>query len=137
VGQVKRDAPRADVRSVHAGARHALVEFHELFALLEAPQERREGADVHGVREDGHEVVEDARDLAKQGADPLCALGDLNVEQLLDGERVALLVRHHGHVVESVEVRQGLRVRLVLDELFRAAVQEANVGIGAEDLLSV
>ncbi len=69
-------------------------------------------------------MVEDARDLAKHGADPLGALGHLDVEQLLDGARVAQLVGHHRNVVESVKVRQRLRVRLVLDQLLRASVQE-------------
>lgn len=60
----------------------------------EASHERGERADVHRVREDGHQVVQDAGDLAKERPDPLCALGRLNVEQLLDGQRVAELVRH-------------------------------------------
>jgi hypothetical protein len=33
----------------------------------------------------------------------------------------------HGDIVEPVKVRQGLGVRLVLDELLRPAVKEADV----------
>ena len=33
---------------------------------------------------------------------------DIDVKELLDGEREALLVDHHGHVVQSVEVGQRL-----------------------------
>lgn len=81
-------------------------------------------------------MVQDARDLAKQGPDPLGSLGDLDVQELLDGEGEALLVGHHGDVVEAVEVGQGLQIGLVLDQLLGAAVQEADVGIGADDLLA-
>lgn len=56
VGEVEGDAAGADVGGVEAGAGDALVELHELFALLEAPKEGREGADVHGVGEDSHQV---------------------------------------------------------------------------------
>lgn len=73
--------------------------YHQLFSLLETPQERRQRTDVHGVGQDRHEVVQDARDLAKQGPDPLGSLGDLDVQELLDGEGEALLVGHHGYVV--------------------------------------
>lgn len=92
---------------------------------------------THGVGQDGHEVVEDSGDLAKEGADPLCALGDVDVEEVLDGARVAQLVGHHRDVVEAVKVRQRLSVVLVLDELLGAAVQEADVRVRAEDLLAV
>ena len=65
-------------------------------------------------------------------ADPLGALWDIDAEQLLDGQRVGLLVTHHRHVVEPVEVGQRLRVGLVLDQLLSAAVQQADVRVGVE-----
>ena len=34
-------------------------------------------------------TVENTRDLAKQGADPLGAFGHLNVQELFDGQRIA------------------------------------------------
>ena len=82
-------------------------------------------------------MVQDPRDLAEQRADPLGALGDLDVEQLLDGEREALLVGHHGDVVEAVEVGQGLQVRLVLDQLLGAAVQQPHMRVRPHDLLAI
>jgi len=82
--------------------------YHELLTLLEPPQEGRQCANVHGVGEDGHEVVKDTGDLSKQGTDPLGSVGDLDVEQLLNGKRETLLVGHHGDVVETVEVWKSL-----------------------------
>lgn len=60
-----------------------------------------------------------------------------NVEQLLHGPRVAELVRHHRHVVETIEVRQSLGVVLVFDQLLCATVQQSYVRISAQDLFSV
>uniref|UniRef100_A0A8W7PRP2 Uncharacterized protein n=1 Tax=Anopheles coluzzii TaxID=1518534 RepID=A0A8W7PRP2_ANOCL len=135
--QVLRYAARPDIGGVHARPRHALVKLHHLLALLEQPEEGREGADVQRVRTDRHDVVQDARDLREQHADVLGPQRDVDVEQLLDRERVALLVAHHRHVVEPVEVRQRLRVRLVLDQLLGAAVQQPDVRIRPHHRLAV
>ena len=42
-------------------------------------------------------------------SDPLCAGWGLDVEQLLHGQRVGLLVTHHGYVVQPVKVGQRLK----------------------------
>lgn len=56
VREVEGDAARAHVCGMQPRARDALVELHELFALLEAPEEGREPAHVHDVRQNGHEI---------------------------------------------------------------------------------
>lgn len=43
----------------------------------------------------------------------------------------------HGNIVETVKVRQRLRVVLVLDQLFRSTVQKTDVRVGTQDLLAV
>ena len=68
-------------------------------------------------------------------SDILRSDGDVDVEQFLDGETVALLVAHHGHVVQAVEVGQRLGVSLVFYELLCAAVQQADVRVGGADRL--
>ena len=45
--QVLVHAARPEIGGVHARARGALVEDHQLLALLEAPERRRQRADVH------------------------------------------------------------------------------------------
>eukprot|EP00053_Salpingoeca_punica_P008372 m.75267 g.75267 ORF g.75267 m.75267 type:complete len:437 (+) comp14572_c0_seq1:246-1556(+) len=135
--QVQGDAARPDIGGMHACAGDALVELHHLLALLEHPEERRGGADVEGVCGDGHDVVEQAGDLGEESADVLGAERDLDVEQFLHGERVGLLVGHHGDVVQTVKVGQRLEVGLVLDQLLRAAVQKSDVRIGVADNLAI
>lgn len=61
------NSARPNVRSVHARARHALVELHHLFALLKQPEEGSHGTNVESVRTHGHQVVQQAGDLRKQG----------------------------------------------------------------------
>ena len=136
-GEVGVDASGADVGGVHPRARDALVELHQLLALLEPPEHRRERADVHRVARDGEQVVEDPRDLEEHRADHLRAARHRRVRQRLHRHRVPLLLRHHRDVVEAVEVRQRLLVVLVLDQLLGAAVEEADVRVGALDHLAV
>jgi len=111
--------------------------YHELLTLLETPQERSQGTNIHGVGEDRHEVVQDTGDLAEQGTDPLGTLRNLNVEQLLNSQRETLLVGHHGDVVETIKVGQGLEVCLVLDQFLGTTVQQTDVGVCADNLFTI
>ena len=135
--QVGVHAAHAEILGVHAAARGALVEHHQLLALLEAPQRRGERADVHGLRRDVEEVREQAADLGVEHADELGALGHLHAEQLFGRQAEGVLLVHRRHVVEAVEVADGLQVGLVLDQLLGAAVQEADVRIDALHHLAV
>ena len=126
-------AARAVIRGMHARARHRLVDVHQLFALLEAEQEHRHGADVEAVRAEPHEVIQDARDLIEHHADVLRTLGRHDAEQALDGEHVGVLVAHHRDVIEPVHVADGLVERLRLGELLGAAVQQPDVRVGLLD----
>ena len=67
----------------------ALVEHHQLFTLFEAPERRRQRADVHGLRRDVQKVRQDAADFGIENADQLAAHRDLDAEQLFDGQRKA------------------------------------------------
>ena len=135
--QVLVHAAEAEILGVHAAARGALVEHHQLLALLEAPQRRGQRAHVHGLGGDVEEVGQQPADLVVEHADELGALGHLEAEQLLAGEAEGVLLVHRRHVVEAVEVADGLQIGLVLDQLLGAAVQQADVGVDAVDDLAV
>ena len=134
---VEADAAGPEVVHVQARAADPLAELHQDFALLEAPQHRRHRADVHGEGADGEDVVEDAADLGVQHADVLAAQRRLDAQQLLDGQREGVLLVLRRHVVEPVEVGHRLQIGLVLDQLLGAAMQQADVRIGALDGLAV
>lgn len=152
-GDILVDTTGADVGSVETSSGNTFVEFlyaalaigdgngdditdHELLTLLETPQERCQSANVHGVGQDRHQMVQDTGDLAEQGTNVLGTIRDLNVQQLLNSEGVALLVGHHGDVVQSVEVGQSLQIRLILDQLLGSAVQQTDVRVGSDNLLA-
>ena len=137
VRQVAVHAARTVVRRVHARARHRFVHVEEILALAERVQEGRHRADVERMRAEPQQVIQDARDLVEHHADVLRALRDVDPEQTLDGEAVGVLVAHHGHVVETVHVRQRLDVGLVLGELLGRAMQEPDVRVGALDDFAV
>ena len=120
-----------EIGRVHARARRALVEHHQLLALLEAPERRSERADVHRLRRDVEQVRQNPPDLGIEHADQLRALRHLDPEQLFDRQAERVLLIHRRDVVEPVEIRHRLQVGLVLDQLFGAAVEQADMGIDA------
>ena len=137
VGQIAMHAARTIVAGVHARARDRLVAVEQILALAEAVEEDAHGADVERMGGEPHQVVQDARDLVEQRADVLRALRHLDAEQLLDGAHIAVLVAHHGHIVQTVHVADGLIVRLVFGQLFGAAMQQPDMRIGAFDDFAV
>lgn len=82
-------------------------------------------------------MVENTSDLAKQSSNPLGSLRNLNIEQLLNGQRETLLVGHHGNIVKSVKVRQGLEICLVLDQLLSTSVEQTDMGVGSDDFFTI
>jgi len=142
-----------DVGSVETGTRNTLVEFlvivseyqsrnktisyHQLLTLLETPQEGCQSTNIHSVGKNRHQVVQHSGDFTEKRTNPLCSLWYLDVQELLNSQTEALLVGHHRDVVQTVKVWQGLKVCLVLDELFCSTVQQSNVGVCANNLFSV
>ena len=81
---------------------------------------------VETLPADVAEMIEDARNLQEEHAHHLRTPRHANVEQLLDGKRVAVLRGHHGDIVQAIHV-ESLLVVLVLNQLLRSAVQQSNV----------
>jgi hypothetical protein len=67
-------------------------------------------------------VIQDSRDLPKQGSNPFRSLWNLDIQQLFHRQAEALFIRHHANVVQAVEIWQRLQVRLVLDQLLSASM---------------
>ena len=78
-------------------------------------------------------MIEDAGDLGKQHPDVLCPLGNIAVDpqQPFGAEREGMLHTHRRDVIQPVEIGQRLQVRLVLDQLLGAAVQQPDMRVGA------
>ena len=130
-------AADAEIGRMHARARGALVEHHQLLAFLEAPQRRGERADVQRLRRDVEDVREQPPDLGKQHANELAALGHLDAQQLFGRQAKGVLLIHRRDVIEPVEIGHRLQIGLVFDQLLGAAMQEADMRIDALDDLAV
>ena len=137
VGQVLVDAAGPEVVAVQTSAAGALVEDHQLLALLEAPDGRRQGADVHGLGRHVQQVVQDPADLAVEHADDAAADRHVDVQQLLDGQAEGMFLVHRRHVVEAVEVGDVLEVGAGLHQLLGAAVKQADVRVDPLDHFAV
>lgn len=89
------------------------------------------------MRQHRHQVVENTRDFSEEGSDPFGALWNFNIQKLLHCQGETLLVGHHGHIVQTVEVWQCLEVCLVLDQFFGTSVQQSNVRIRSHNFFSI
>ena len=135
--QILMHAAGTEIGGMHAATGSALVEHHQLLALLEAPERRRERADIQGLRRDVEEMRQQPPDLGIEHADELAALRHGHADELLDRERIGMLLVHRRDIVEPVEIRQRLEIGLVLDQLLGAAMQQADMRIDAVDHLAV
>jgi hypothetical protein len=122
---------------VHAQSGRLLEEGQDQFTFAKPVDHHRRGAEVHAVRGHPDEVRGDAVELAHHHADPHCALGHLDPEELLHGHRVRELVDHRREVVHARHVRGTLDVTQLFGGLLHAGVQVTNDGLGAKDELPV
>ena len=85
------------------------------------------------MRAHAHQVVQNAGDLGKHHADVLAAQRHFDAEQTLNGNAIGLLVAHHRHIIQPVHIRQCLQIGAGFRQFFGAAVQEADVRVGADN----
>ena len=130
-------AAEAEIGRMHARAGGALVKHHQLFALFKTPQRRGQRADVHRLRGDVEQMRQDAADLAIEHADQLAAARHGDAEQLFGREAERMLLVHRRDVIEPVEIRDRLQIGLLLDQLFGAAMKQADMRIDARDDFAV
>ena len=129
----------ADAERVRGQARAAvfLEDVQRQLAFPHAVEQRRDGADVEGVRAQPDEVAGDAVQFGENDADRLRARRRLDAEQFFDRQAVAEAVGDRGDVVHAVHVGGELLIGPVLAEFFNAAVQVADHAVRAEDLFAV
>merc|ERR1719341_1029357 len=128
---------RSNIGCVHSGSTGTFIKFHHFLTFLKEPEEGGDATNIKDVSSNPHDVVEDPGELSKEHPDVLGPDGHIDVEQLLHGERVGLLVAHHRNVVQPIKVRESLQVGLVLDKLLGASVQQTNVGVSPRHCFSV
>src|SRR6266403_615517 len=130
-------AANPEIVGMHAGARGALVKYHELFALFKTPQRRRQGANVHRLGGNVEQIREQPSDLAIQHADQLASSGNRDAKQLFGRQAERMFLVHRRNIVEPIEVGQRLQVGFMLDQFFGTAMEQTDMGIDAPDYLTV
>jgi hypothetical protein len=80
---------------------------------------------------------QDAADFAIQHADQLAAARHGDAEQLFRRQAERVLLIHRRDVIQPVEIRNRLQIRLLLDQLFGAAMQKPDMRIDALDNLAI
>src|SRR6185312_15031429 len=105
--------------------------------LMERPEERCVRADIDRRGTEPHEMRHDARQLARDHAKHLAALGYRDAEQPLRTERHCNVVARRIEVVLAIGPRDYLIVLTILAGFLEAAVQVADVWNAAYDGLAV
>ena len=82
-------------------------------------------------------MADDPLHLGDECADVLRPFGNLNVQQLLHGPDVSIVVGHRTDVIEPIRVRDDLHVGQALGEFLHSPVQIPEVGRGLHDPLPV
>ena len=115
---------------MQTGTGYGFVAVHQVLTLAESVQEHGHGTDIDGVRTNPQQVVQYTGDLGKHDTDVLRTLRHLDTHQFFDGQAVSVLVTHHGHIVQTVHVRQGLDEGLAFGQFLGAAMQQADMRVG-------
>ncbi len=127
----------AEVVEEHPLAGDAGQHLDDLVALDEAPQDRRQAAEVEGHPADEHDVAHDPVQLAGEDPDVLGPPRHLDVEELLERHDRRPLHEQGAHVLERVRIADRLVVVGVLAELLHPAMEVAEDRIEVDDLLAV
>ena len=137
VVEVAVDAADPEVVEEHPLAGDRGQHLHDLVALDEAVEDRREAAEVEGVEAHRQEVAGDPVQLAGQDPDVLGPARDLDVEELLVGHDRRPLAEERADVLERVHVGDRLVEVGVLAELLDAAMEVAEDRVEVDDRLAV
>jgi len=122
-------AADSEIGRMHAATRGALIEYHQLLALLEPPQRWGERAHVHGLGGDIEQMRKQPSDFAIEDADELRAAWDRDAQELFRRQAERMLLVHRRDIVEAVEIRDRLQIGFVLDQLLGAAMKQADMRI--------
>ena len=126
-----------EIGRMHARARCAFEEVEAILANFEQPQVGRHRAHVHHMAAKVQHVIADAREFREEDAQILRAQRHFQVQQLFDRQDIAMLHAERRAIVEPVEIGQRLQIGLVLDQLFGAAVQQADMRVATLDDFAV
>ena len=74
-------------------------------------------------------MIENAADFVIEHADVLGARRRFDAQQLFGGQTEGMLLVHRADVIQPVEIGHRLGIGLVFDQLFGAAMQQADMRV--------
>src|SRR5215470_6684975 len=102
------NAARAEIIGMHAGARDALVKFHQPLTLLEAPEKRSDRSYIEPKGADAQQVIQNPSDLSKRHPDVLRPGWRRDPHQLFDRlDYVSPMCQEHAFAL-AVEKLMGI-----------------------------
>ena len=116
-----------DVAVGQASTANFFEQIQNNLAFTERVEKRTECSKVQAVGSHPHEMARDAANLRNQNSEMNGLFRDFHPDQLLDSQCKAEIHVHRGQIVHPVRVRNVLRRRQVLTDLFCTAMQIADV----------
>src|SRR5487761_2052402 len=104
VREIRGNATGADVVVVHPQTGGLLEEREQHVPFTKSEDHHRRRCEVHSIRRSPRDMTVDSSELGHQHSDPRCTRWHLDVEQFLDREREAELVREWREVVHARDV---------------------------------
>ena len=130
-------AAKAEIAESQTRAGDRLQQVQDLFAVIEAVEQRGETAEIHQEGPQPEQVTGDAVQFAGDHADIFRPLRHDQPGQTFDRADIAMVVEERGHVIHAAGVGEKLRIRAVLAHLLVHAVPVANYGLRIHDILAV
>ena len=137
IGQIAINAARPVVRRVHPGSRNRLIDVKQVFALAEAIQKHRHGAQIQTMTPQTQQVRKDAGDLIKHHTDILSAQRHLYAQKFFNRQHVGMLIAHHGAIIQTIHIWHRLQEGPMLGQLFRRAMQQPDMRVGTHNRFPV
>ncbi len=129
IRQILMNTTWTEISCVHTCTTSAFIEHHQLFTFFKAPERRRQRTNVHSLRGHVKNVIQNTADFRVKHADQLATLRHINAEQAFDSDRIGVLLIHRRHIIETVEIRQSLKIGLRFHQLLGAAMQQTDMRI--------
>ena len=114
---------------MHTRTARAFIKRHAIFADFIQPQRRRHRTNIDNVVRDVQRMVFDTRQFGKQYAQILRADGHFEIQQLFDRQNITMLHRHRRRIIQPIKIGQSLQIGFILNQLFRTAVQQADMRV--------
>src|SRR3954451_5536444 len=118
----------AEIVCVHACAGCALVENHQLFALLKSPKRRGKRSNIHCLRCDVEKMGKQASDFAVEHADQLATPRHFEPDEPFRCEPERVFLLHRRARVEPVKLPDCLKLGPMFHGSFGTAMKQSNVG---------